>query len=700
MTAFLFPDLIPTVMRRKRLLMISGVTGACLAFGASRILPLQYAGEANIVVDNRVISSTDSGGTGNNGNVLTQVDVLRSPGMIRRVAEKIGPEEGGLVPSWRLPPPLSDYIAEGRQALVDLWHSVNNTKLTYSQNDKIIDYIQKNLKVESGLGGGSLGDANGPQDKSSVISIKFVAGTPETAALVVNKLLQAYLDDIQAARNQQLEETDRWIAKQTAVYRQQIEDAEARVTDYVQNHNTPEVQGSQITALQLTKDRDRLVQAREELSKQEAALLSVKSRNGNVGAASIGDKTVQQLNDLDAKIAVQLGTLGQFDPRRGPLQAESNSIREKLSNERALVLASLTREVEIAKARVALLEQVVNDEVAAAQNSTISGTSQKQLMSDLDAKRQVLVTFMQQLGQLRINASQRPPVQVLFYAEPPHRPMRSFAMMSVIIGFLGGSVCAATIVLLRASVNLTINSADDMIKVSGLPVFGSLPDVKKPHGKLGVPLHTMPPVAETFRALWWKLRSQNEGAAILVTSSDIGEGKTTIALGLAHRFAADGFRVLLIDADLRRPRLSSMLDPDPHQNIESVINGTMSSEQAVVRIAEGLDCLLTHGNENPVKLLASKRFKTLVESSKAKYDLVILDSPPALHVADPVMLAKFCQHIVYVVQAGRLSNDLVTEAIGRFSDTERSKMFILLSRVRQTMLTERDYYSGYVKAMR
>jgi polysaccharide biosynthesis transport protein len=96
-----------------------------------------------------------------------------------------------------------------------------------------------------------------------------------------------------------------------------------------------------------------------------------------------------------------------------------------------------------------------------------------------------------------------------------------------------------------------------------------------------------------------------------------------------------------------------------------------------------------------LKVLSSDRFAQIVAASRRNYDFVIMDSPPVLHVADAVVLAKLCQHIIFIVQAGRLPNGLVNEATRRFDQQDRAKMLTLLTRVRPSHSDRRDYYSGY-----
>jgi tyrosine-protein kinase Etk/Wzc len=138
-----------------------------------------------------------------------------------------------------------------------------------------------------------------------------------------------------------------------------------------------------------------------------------------------------------------------------------------------------------------------------------------------------------------------------------------------------------------------------------------------------------------------------------------------------------------------------LFEPGTRQYLEMVLSNEVPLERAVMTVRTNLDCLLTRGGENPVRVLSSDRFGQMLTLSRTIYDFVILDSPPALHVADPVLLGKYCEHIIFVVQAGRLPYALVAAALRRFSADDRAKMVTLLTRVKRSLMDRRDYYSGY-----
>jgi succinoglycan biosynthesis transport protein ExoP len=163
---------------------------------------------------------------------------------------------------------------------------------------------------------------------------------------------------------------------------------------------------------------------------------------------------------------------------------------------------------------------------------------------------------------------------------------------------------------------------------------------------------------------------------------------------MARRFTDDGQRVLLIEADLRRPRLARLLKLQPVSNLEAIIRGEIPLHEAIQEV-NGMHCLPAGLVSNPVRLLSSPEFAQFLSACRRQYDFVIIDSPPVLRVIDAVMLARLSQYIIFVVQAARLSMDMVREAISRFPDAEHDKILTLLTRVRKRRLDTRDYFSGY-----
>ena len=680
-----FSGSLPVLLRSKTKIVASGLITACLALGIARILPQGYTSEGSLIVESRA-TGDDAGAPGSANGVLTQTDILRSSGLIRRVNNDLKLADAkDLVPSMRLPAAAREYFAGLRESAAKLSESVGGAHPDGAR-DKVVEYIQKHLRVDA-------------KDSSNVILVQFQAGAPDTASAVVNGIMAAYLATVAGARKDRIAQNDQWIAQQTANYRAEVEAAEQRVRQFVDQHSLPEIQGSSTSAIQLSRNQTELALARADLARQQASYDTI-ARGGNSIAGAqetIGSRTIQNLKDLEAKTAEKLNALAPADTRRTPLQSSLDGIRAQLKVEHDLIAASIARDLKIARAKVDALEAVTRNDAGVAQKSSTEGSALRQLTGDLDAKRQLFIEFVKRTGQMQIAAEQAPLAHILYPAVPAQLPAYSSSALALLLGLAGGMVGAAGMVLLRDAFGTKINSTSEMALATGLPVLGCLPNLKNLTGQ------TAPLVAETLRGIWLAIRPptdarQEGGTTVVVTSSEVGEGKTTVAAAMAYRMASDGFRVLLVDADLRRPRLSSSLHSQPvATSLDPMLAAVPAFASAIsIDHESGFHYLLARGvAANPMKVLLSEEFKALLAASRQVYDFVILDSPPVLRVADALLLAKVSQQILFIVKAGSMSGELVSEVVHRFPDEDRAKISTLLTQVRRSDLAKADYYGGY-----
>jgi capsular exopolysaccharide synthesis family protein len=246
-------------------------------------------------------------------------------------------------------------------------------------------------------------------------------------------------------------------------------------------------------------------------------------------------------------------------------------------------------------------------------------------------------------------------------------------------------------IVLRDALRNRVVAPNQLVTAIGLPVLASLPEVDGRRKLLP------PSVTETVRAMWWNVLSHpSKGVVVIVTSSETGEGKTTLTALMSRRIAADGGRVLVIDADLRRRGLGAAFSTAPKVPLEAVLRGDVPMRDAIWRDVSGVDCFLPDASvDNPIAVFQSAVFRNLIESSRSTHDVVFLDTPPVLRVADALFLSKLADHVLFVVGAGRTSTDLVSRAIGRFAPEERSKVITVLTRASSGDLQTADYFKGY-----
>lgn len=198
------------------------------------------------------------------------------------------------------------------------------------------------------------------------------------------------------------------------------------------------------------------------------------------------------------------------------------------------------------------------------------------------------------------------------------------------------------------------------------------------------------PVTESFRTLRTNIRFcfvNGTPQTIVITSTLPSEGKTTIVSNLAVVYAQEGKRVLLIDADFRRPALHRIFARPNLEGLSTLLAGMSSLSETVFDTSIGNLSVLTSGPTppNPAELLASSEMESLVKELRNLYDVILFDSPSALQIADTRLLAALCDGVVLVVGSGRAKRDQINETLAGVEQTGTRLLGIVLNNKRKRM---------------
>jgi succinoglycan biosynthesis transport protein ExoP len=290
--------------------------------------------------------------------------------------------------------------------------------------------------------------------------------------------------------------------------------------------------------------------------------------------------------------------------------------------------------------------------------------------------------FRGQLEQLEVSQdlSRAGGVEILTPADEPDSPVSPNTMANVVVGGLAGLLVGGALAFVFEHVDDSVGSKEDAERVSGLPTLGVIPKVADSNASVSLASLDDPTsaTAEAYRALRTSVKFLRiEGAlkTILVTSPSASEGKTVIAVNLATVLAQNGDRVLLVGGDLRRPRTHELFGAPMSPGLTTVLLGDSTPEAAIYAIAEvpGLH-LMAPGQAppNPAELLDSNAMRDLLASLAARYDAVIIDSPPVLPVTDPQVLARAADAVLLVVayrETSRRGLRRAIELLGRVDAT-------------------------------
>ena len=269
-----------------------------------------------------------------------------------------------------------------------------------------------------------------------------------------------------------------------------------------------------------------------------------------------------------------------------------------------------------------------------------------------------------QLAQLQVaGATASTGLELVTPATVPTSPSSPKPLENVLLGLIAGLILGIGAAFLRDNLDDTLVTAEAVERVTGSPVLAMVPMVASWRKNVDpVVISVSDPSsqpAEAYRSLRTSLQFvRNDGAMriILVTSPSAGDGKTATVVNLGAVFAQAGARVVLVSCDLRRPGLSQFLAPDEHVELSSVLTGLEPLDR-VLSPVPGVDGLWAFGTRevaaNPTELLSGNRMRSLIDDLAGRFDLVLIDSPPVLPVADALILSGYADAVLLLVSAGR-----------------------------------------------
>ena len=263
------------------------------------------------------------------------------------------------------------------------------------------------------------------------------------------------------------------------------------------------------------------------------------------------------------------------------------------------------------------------------------------------------------VGEIERPTTPGPPtvaVRVVQQASPPESPS-SFGVLSLLgIGTILGAVVGSALVVAQSKLSTSIRSAQDAAELSGRPHLASISYLKRAaeNGSLSKSSNSRL-IAEEFRQLRSKLQFFNIDStrkALMFTSATQSEGKSTTLSHLALAFGANGYRVIVVDGDLRRPRLSELFDGNSPLGLSTVLTGQLDLDSAVEKTNFRQVDLLSSGPvpPNPSELVGSANMKRVLSTLSNRYDIVLVDAPPVLPVADALGIASLVDGVVLAVR--------------------------------------------------
>jgi capsular exopolysaccharide synthesis family protein len=635
---------------------------------------------------------------------MTQIEVLKSQSIARRVIEKLPPELKGLEnpaqvsaepesASWRewikenvLPDWINDLMVQS---------DGGGKPLTVDPIDKLAGQILGGLTIT-------------PIRSTHIIQISFEDPNPERAMRVANLIGVAYIEMQQEARQGVTEQSARWLADRVEKLRADLLISEKQLTDYMESEGLINLtQGGgdaekasagvmSLSAGELSDRQSKLNEAHRKRVELETLYGQVASFNGkypeNIATLPgiYEDAGVQALKAQEHEALAQLKQVeskyGVQHPDRRAAQSRVDSLRAALQRQVGVAVAGLRNQLEAARANESALSKGFEQSKGKVQEISRKDSRLNELRREVETNRNLYELFFNRLKETTetrdLSATN---ATILDQAQPPTAPFKpqkkKITLLAGLLALLGGIGLA----FLLEQLDTSLKSPEEIEEKLGIPFLGLLPfDQLTSDGKvLSYEEDSLSSFAEAVRSIRTGLifgTLNHPRPIVMVTSASPGEGKTTAILNMACSMAQLK-RVLLIEADLRKPEIGKRLNlPLRSPGICNLIVGDEEFSHCIFPLRENLD-VIPSGRipPNPLEMLSAPRFAELLAKFREEYDMVIIDSPPVGPVSDPIVLSRLTDAVLFVVRAQKSQVKQVQQAISRLRRVQAPLTGIILN---------------------
>lgn len=397
------------------------------------------------------------------------------------------------------------------------------------------------------------------------------------------------------------------------------------------------------------------------------------------------------------------------------IQRDENKIKKDVAKE---VLTGMAAQLDSAKKREAQLQQAYNTETAKANQQGIATTRLTTLIRSIDTNRGLLDNYVQRQKEqeLLISSSRPDNIKISTEADAPMSPIGPQRNRNIIVAFLISLVAGIGLAFLLDYLDDSVKTSDDIGRHLRLPTLALIPhqntsdkrkllSAKNGNGAGSMALIALEDnrsaMAEAYRHLRTSLLFSSAGKppkTILVTSSQPSEGKTTTAINTAITLAQSGAEVVLIDCDLRRPRIHSHFDLENTNGLTNYLSGERNPDN-LLKAYPGLPNLkiITSGPipPNPAELLSSNEMKNLLQFLKGNFKHIVIDSPPAISFTDAAILSTLVDGVVLVALAGKSSLHLMRRFKQRLGTIGARIYGVVLNGIKSNSVEYGYYGYGY-----
>jgi capsular exopolysaccharide synthesis family protein len=674
----------------------------------------------------------------------TQLQILTSPGLLRRVVKTLDlehnkaftrPQNSQQHSTWKT---ITQMLGVGSGDRKTSAQQPNVLPLTTTiapatSSEDLVEAKRLAPYVGALMGGLRIEPVRenraGFYKETRLIDIDYTHGDPEIAAKVVNAVAETFVRSNLEKKSETNTSTSEFLSKRVTELQTQIRSSEERLVEYAKNNQILSLDASQNTVVErLAGLNKQLLEAENDRKMAEAEFNAARNPGAASALAESASKEIEttesRLAELKQKRAQLLVEATEEAPEVKEIDQQIDVLQKHLTDTRSRGTATLLKNLETkyrqAVAREDALRKSFNQQKGETVTQNEAAINYRILQQEIETNKGLLNNLLQRSKENDVVLAGRPNnISVVDYAIVPDFPVGPARMRTVMLAFVLALAFGIGLALFLEYLDDTVHSTDDVEKFLRLPALAVIPAMgvgatrrklistatalQKRNGSNGTNpellLHVTgrSALAEAYRQLRTSVLLSTAGRApktLLVTSSLPGEGKTTTAVNTAISLAQTGVKVVIIDADMRRPRLRSIFDLPERDGLSSILSSEMTKEEMLATIARdevsGL-YVLTSGPvpPNPAELLGSDQMRKLIDLLGQHFTHIVIDSPPINSFTDGVLIASIVDGVLLVVHGGKSSRGVVRRSRQLLLDIGAKIVGVVLNNVSSR---SHDYY--------
>ena len=547
-----------------------------------------------------------------------------------------------------------------------------------------------------------------PVENSRILQIGYLSDNPALSMKVANALAQAYIDELVDMQMEVAGYSIGWMSKKAESQRTKLEESEKELHQYKRAHDIVTIEDKITVLPERMTDLSRKLTMAETKRKELSAVYS-QIRNAsaeqletipaiaeNPSVATIKQnilRTEQKISELSKKY-------GPKHPKMIAANNELSSLKNGKAQELQKIVKTIKNEYLLAQTNerdlTALLDQTKFDAAQLGEKSIQLGILQRKV----DTNRYLYDALIKKMKEQGITEeSQAVNVWIIEKAEIPEFPASPRKKRNILLGIVLGLMGGIGLAFFIEYLDNTVKTPEDVEEKFNIPVMTAIDLHKKKNQTIleNVLKEKGSLIAENFKSLRTSIllsSADRPPKSILVTSITPGEGKSSISACLASVVTQAGKKVLLIDADMRRPVQHKQFTLENTAGLSTYLAGMTDWEQTVVHDKiSGVD-ILSAGPvpPNPSELLSSQKLSELISCADETYDMVIIDTPPLASVTDPLILSKTVEGLLIVTWAGKTTYEMMGKGIKQLREVDAPLTGVVLNRF---SAKKSGYYYNY-----